>query len=207
MARRPTDVKPIVCALAALPLMVGCSSAQTPRATPGPSGTSLSQDDVVRAETVAYQAIADIRGVSVSSATAVERSGRVEVKDSNTGHPCTSGHELEIKLVGKFPHEVTSGHPVQPGSPTPDFRVRAIILTADAESGLVCLNSVQDGEDGEPQPLTGGTRLSVNQSLPGGRRKAPPERTLTPRSVGTRTLEEVTPERTVRRSVEGFQSS
>jgi hypothetical protein len=117
---------------------------------------------VVRAEAVAHQAIADMRGVSVSSATVVKRPGKVNVNDSNTGHPCTSGRELEIKLVGKFPHEVTSGHPVPPGSPTPDFRVRAIVITADAESGSVCLSSVQDGEDGKPKPLTGGTRLSVN---------------------------------------------
>ena len=34
MARRLTDVRPILAALVALPLLVACSSAQTPQAAP-----------------------------------------------------------------------------------------------------------------------------------------------------------------------------
>lgn len=96
----------------------------------------------------------------MSSASVIARPGKV--KDSNTGHPCTSGRLLQIKLIGKFPHVVTTGHSVPPGSPAPDFTVRAMIVTADAESGLACLIGVQTAENGEPKPLAGGTRLSVS---------------------------------------------
>ncbi len=158
MARRPTGVKSILWALVALPLLAACFSTQTPHAASEGGGASLSQDELAKAEAVARRVIAD-QGASVSSATAVERSGNV--KDSNTGHPCTSGRELQIKLIGKFPHTVTTGHPVPPGSPTPDFTVRAMIITADAESGLACLIGVQTGENGGPKPLVGGTSLTV----------------------------------------------
>ena len=72
-----------------------------------------------------------------------------------------SGREPQIKLIGDFPHAVTTGHPVKPGSPTPDFTVRAMIITADAESGRACLIGVQTAENGEPKPLPGSTILSV----------------------------------------------
>ena len=158
MAGRPISVKPFLAALVALPLLAACSSTQTPHTASTGDGRSLSQDEVAKAEAVARQAIAD-QGASVSSATVIEHPGKV--RDSNTGHPCTSGRELQIKLIGKFPHTVTTGHPVPPGSPTPDFTVRAMIITADADSGLACLIGVQTGENGEPKRLAGGMPLAV----------------------------------------------
>jgi hypothetical protein len=158
MARRPTGVKPILSALVALPLLAACFSAQATQAASDGGGSPLSQVEIAKAEAVARRVIAE-QGASVSNATVIERPGKV--KDSNTGHPCTSGRELQIKLIGKFPHTVTTGHPVPPGSPTPDFTVRAMIITADAESGLECLIGVQTGENGGPKPLVGGTTLLV----------------------------------------------
>ena len=73
-----------------------------------------------------------------------------------------SGRELQIKLIGDFPHAGTTGHPVTPGSPTPDFTVRAMIITADAEPGRACLIGVETAENGEPKPLPGSTNLSVD---------------------------------------------
>ena len=140
MARRLTLVKPIVAALAVLPLLAACSSAATPYATSESGGPSLSPAEVAKAEAVARQVIADQRA-SGSSASVIARPG--PVKDSNTGHPCTSGRELQIKLIGKFPHTVTTGHPVLPGNPAPDFTVRAMTIIADAESGRACLIGVQ----------------------------------------------------------------
>jgi hypothetical protein len=98
MARRPTAVKPIGAALAVLPLLAACSTTQTPHAAARGGGTSLSQDEIAEAEAVARHAIAD-QGASVSSATVIERPGKVT--DSNTGHPCTSGRELQIKLSAR----------------------------------------------------------------------------------------------------------
>jgi hypothetical protein len=154
---RRTDVKLIVAAFLFVALLAACSSGQTTDAAPTGGGTSLSRGDIANAEAIARKAIAG-QGASVSSATVIERSG--QVKDSNTGHPCTSGRELQIKLIGEF-HGVTTGHPVPPGSPTPDFTVRAMVITADVESGLPCLISAQTGEDGGPKPLAGGTQLAV----------------------------------------------
>ena len=142
-------MRTVVAIMAVLPLVAACSSSHP---------SSLSGDDLVKAEAVARQAIAG-RDATITSATVIVRRG--EVGDSNTGHPCTSGRELQVKLIGSFPHDVTSGHPVRAGEPTPDFRVHAIIITADADSGEACLISVQDGENGGPKPLPGGPALHV----------------------------------------------
>ena len=158
MSRRQSLVKPILAALMVLPLLAACSSIEMPHAAPHSSGRSLSQDEVAKAEAVARQVTAD-QGASVSSASVIARTGKV--RDSNTGHPCTSGRELQIKLIGNFPHTVTTGHPVPPGSPVPDFTVRAVIITADAVSGRACLIGVQTGESGEVRPLRHGTTLSI----------------------------------------------
>lgn len=165
MARRQMVVKqPLLAALLLLPFLASCSSDHTSRATsestsPGPGQRmSLNQDEVAKAEAVAGQVIED-QGASVSSASAIARSGKVD--DSNTGHPCTSGRVLQIKLIGRFPHTVTTGHPVPAGSPAPDFTVRAMIITADAQSGRACLIGVQTGENGEVKPLPGATILRV----------------------------------------------
>jgi hypothetical protein len=156
--RRRSLVKPILAALVVLPLLAACTSTETSQAIPERSGHSLSRDEVAKAEAVAREVIAD-QGASVSSASVIARPGKV--KDSNTGHPCTSGREPQIKLIGRFPHTVTTGHPVPPGSPVPDFTVRAVIITADAESGRACLIGVQTGEYGEVEPLRDGTMLAV----------------------------------------------
>ena len=158
MAHRQMPVRRPLAAVALLPLLAACSAAQSPHTTPEGAGSSLSQDEVAKAEAVARDVIAD-QGASVTSASVIARPGTV--KDSNTGHPCTSGSELQIKLIGDFPHTVTTGHPVKPGSPPPDFTVRAMIIAADAESGRACLIGVQTAENGEPKPLPGSTILSV----------------------------------------------
>ena len=158
MAHRQTVVKPILAALVVLPLLAACTSAETPQATLERGGPSLSQDEVSKAEAVASQVIAD-QGATVSSASVIARPGKV--KDSNAGHPCTSGRELQIKLIGNFPHTLTTGHPVKPGSPSPDFTVRAMIITADAETGRACLIGVQTGENGEVKPSPGATMLTI----------------------------------------------
>jgi len=119
---------------------------------------SLSQDEVAMAVAVARDRLKN-QGASVSSATAIMRPGRVV--DTNTGHRCGSGRILRIKLIGSFPHIVTTGHPVLKGQPVPDFTVRALIITADASSGQVCLAGVQTAEAGEPQPLADATVLDL----------------------------------------------
>ena len=179
MAHRRITVKRSLAAVALLPLMAACSATQSPQSSPGdatssltqdetaapsPQGnpgdatSSLSQDEIAKAETVARGVIAD-QGATVTSASVIARPGTVE--DSNTGHPCTSGRLLQVKLIGDFPNIDTTGHPADPGSPPPDFTVRAMIVTADAESGRACLLGVQTAENGEPTPTPGSTILSL----------------------------------------------
>lgn len=160
MMFRLTVMKPLLAALVLVPLLAACGSGNTPQATSDGGGTSLSQDEVAKAEAVARQ-VAEDQGASVSSASVIARSGTV--KDSNTGQPCRSGRELEILLIGEFPHAVTTGHPVAPGSPAPDFTVRAMGITVDAETGRACLIGVQTGENGAIKPPAGSTTLSVGQ--------------------------------------------
>jgi hypothetical protein len=164
MDRRQTVVKSLLVALLILPFLTSCSSDQPPRTAPESAtqrtsqGTSLSNGEVAKAVAVAQREIAD-QGATISNASAIARSGRI--KDSNTGHPCISGRLLQIKLIGKFPHTVTTGHPVQAGDPAPDFTVRAMIITADAETGRACLIGVQTAENGEVRPIPGATILHV----------------------------------------------
>ena len=158
MAHRLMSVRRPLVSVAVLGLLVACSAAESPDATPEAAASSLSQDEIAKAEAVAREVIAD-QGASVDSASVIARSGTVE--DSNTSHPCTSGRELRIKLIGDFPRTVTTGHPVKPGSPPPDFTVRAMVITADAESGRACLIGVQTAENGEPKPVPGSTALSM----------------------------------------------
>jgi|GEM_PF-5912901 hypothetical protein len=121
------------------------------------AGPSLSQDEVAKAVAVAKQVIAD-QGATVSSAAAIAVAGTTE--ESNTGSPCTSGRELQIKLIGTFPHAATTGLGGPTESPAPDSTIRAMLITADATSGRACLIRVQTG-DGASQPLTGGVSLSL----------------------------------------------
>jgi hypothetical protein len=84
----------------------------------------------------------------ITSASFVVRNGTVP--RSNVGMPCTSGMLMDLKLIGHFPHYVTTGHPVAPGEHE-DFTVTAVILTADPATGEVCRRGVQTG-DVEPEP-------------------------------------------------------
>jgi hypothetical protein len=79
---------------------------------------------------------------SVANATVTLRTGTVT--DSNTGHQCLSRQLLDIKLVGDFPDIAVGGAGHQPGiSTVADDRVHALLITADASTGLECLITVQ----------------------------------------------------------------
>jgi hypothetical protein len=119
-----------------------------------PRRPALSQKDLAVAAAAAQQTLTESQEATVTGATVVKRLGKIT--QPNTGHPCTSGYELRIKLIGTFPRIVVSGMPRLPGSPTPDDTVRAVIITVDAVSGVPCEIAVQTGD---PQPLGGGTAM------------------------------------------------
>lgn len=157
MARLSIGLKTRLIALALVPLLGACSPAGMTQSGPQATGASLSQDEVTKAVAVAKQVVAD-QGATVSSASAIAVAGTTE--DSNTGNPCTSGRELQIKLIGTFPHAATTGTGGSNASPTSGTTVQAMLITADATSGRACLIRVQAG-DSASQPLPGGVPLSL----------------------------------------------
>jgi hypothetical protein len=71
-----------------------------------------------------------------------------EIASSNTGHPCTPGHTLLIRLLWKddasFVHGGTVGGP-------PDGRHKALLLTVNVPSGEICLVGASYAHD-DPKP-------------------------------------------------------
>ena len=83
---------------------------------------------------------------TVTSATVTI--GRGPVAQSNTGFTCESDVVLKVKLIGDFPHVVTTGHALGPRNhgEDVDFIVRAMLLKVDPDSGQTCLIGVQTGK-------------------------------------------------------------
>jgi hypothetical protein len=76
----------------------------------------------------------------VTSATALLKKNAGKNAPSNTGQKCTSEQVLKIRLIGTFPHVITSGGP--PGGDPNGGRVSEMDITADAVSGDACLIGV-----------------------------------------------------------------
>lgn len=115
----------------ALALLAACGSG-------GASGSptrhgSLSAHEFAVATRIA-RSEADREAKTITSATATAAEGTL--RDSNTGHPCTSGRLLQIKLLGTFNTD-TAG---VPGGSGP---VTELDITADPDSGRACLISVR----------------------------------------------------------------
>ncbi len=98
-------------------------------------------------------------GANVVSVTVTAVAGTV--MESNLGYACTSSHVLHIRLIGTFPHIVTTGPgPWKPRSadPSADCTVRAVDITADAKTGRACQLGVRTGK---VLPEMGSVRLSI----------------------------------------------
>jgi len=93
---------------------------------------------------------------TITSATVTLGYGKVT--ESNVFYACMSGRLLNILLIGDFPHTVTTGLPKLAGETSHDFTVRAVVLTADAESGRACLIGVRTGD---VVPVPGALSLPV----------------------------------------------
>ncbi len=110
--------------------------------------SSLSAHDFETAKNIALRE-AEQSARTITSATATRSAGTV--LDSNTGHKCTSGSVLRIKLIGTF-NIVTGGQPVPSGSANPeDFQVHGVLVTADPDTARTCLIGAQTGNV-EPDP-------------------------------------------------------
>ena len=128
-----------------LVLLSGCDSQ-----TPDDVATHERVDKAVRiAQEYAAKEEATIR-----SATATWSDGTVATP--NTGEECDSGQLVKITLAGSFPHITTSGGP--PGGDGTEGIVTGVFLTADAQSGGICLISVTTGD---VESVEGATELRV----------------------------------------------
>jgi len=94
----------------------------------------LSSSQYAAAVAIAQREI-DKERARVTSATAVIKSGKVH--QPNLAGSCTSGREIRILLIGRFPHIA-----VAPPPGAPDGPVRSVGITADATSGRACLLGV-----------------------------------------------------------------
>ena len=114
--------------------LAACSSAPEEGARESSSPTTAMTSDEHRVEEiVGRQMVTDpMTDAVIDSASYVVADG--VVKQPNAGGTCESGRLFRIRLVGSFPHTVTSGGP--PGSQTSE--VRTVLMKADYDSGSVC---------------------------------------------------------------------
>jgi hypothetical protein len=82
---------------------------------------------------------ATVHGTFVS-ATAIEGREGLGRGPSNTGHNCTSGRVLTVRLI--WLADAGFSHGGVPGAP-PDGPRKALLLTTDATTGVVCLIGAQ----------------------------------------------------------------
>lgn len=125
----------------------GGLSDRSPAPEPTPQGNAVLTDhEYTLARGLAWREMRlhEAEGAVITDASVTVGYGKMF--ESNVGYACTSGRLLYIKLIGDFPRIVTTGHPVLPGEPVPDFTVHAVLITADAESGRACLIGVQTGD-------------------------------------------------------------
>jgi hypothetical protein len=97
----------------------------------------LSSSQYAAAVAIAQREV-DQEKAHLTSATAVIRTGKVH--QPNRAGSCTSGREIRILLIGRFPHIAVS-----PPPGAPDGRVTSVGITADATSGRACLLGVGTG--------------------------------------------------------------
>lgn len=133
----------LIILLGGVALKSGIGHWAQPAGQPADHG-SLSDHEFAVAVDIARQQ-ADKTAISITSATATVGIGTVA--ESNTGHPCTSGTLLHIKLIGEFNIQ-HGGSPDDSGHYDP---VSAVLITADPDSGDACLITVQTG-DVAPDP-------------------------------------------------------
>jgi hypothetical protein len=141
----------VVAALGAA--LTGCHSGDDGAATDTGKLTRQQYDAAVN---VARHEV-ETQDARVTSATAVLKHNAGRHAPSNTGHRCTGDQVLKIRLIGTFPHTVTTGTPGG-GSTT----VTEMDIKADPGTGVACLIGV--GTSKHPEPEQGATELQLDET-------------------------------------------
>jgi hypothetical protein len=97
----------------------------------------------------------EAQDAKLTSATAVVRHNAGRDAPSNTGHRCLGEEVLRIRLIGTFPHVVTTGTPGGHGGPVTELDIKA-----DPEAGVACLIGV--GTSSHPTPEKDATELQLD---------------------------------------------
>jgi hypothetical protein len=103
-------------------------------AAPDAAHPRLTELEYTAAMKAAHQVQGTVKGTFVS-ATATAGPGRV--RQSNTGHPCTSGRVVRVRLIWMAGASFMHGGFAGPGPP--DGPRQALSVTADAATGQPCL--------------------------------------------------------------------
>ena len=137
---RPLALAVAACVLAVLAVVAGVSG----RSAFGHHG-STSDPERAAALTAAHQVQQGVHGTFL---VATYRPDAGQQGQSNTGHDCTSGRTVLVRLVWKadanFVHGGADGAP-------PDGPRKALIVTADATTGTPCLVGASYADD-DPRP-------------------------------------------------------
>ena len=149
----------IVVAALAVVLGVALSGCHSADHKPATSTGSLTRQQYDAAVNVALHEV-DNQDARITSATAVLKRNAGKNAPSNTGHRCTGDQVLKVRLIGTFPHTVTSGGP--PGGDPNGGRVTQMDIKADPATGEACLIGV--GTSPTPAPEPGATVLQLDEA-------------------------------------------
>lgn len=115
---------------------VAAAPAQSPVVVP-PHDSLDARQHAVALRIAHREAARPGRAITVATATLLDE----PVRQPNTKWRCRSTRLVRVTLIGDFPDLTTAGVPPAHG----DGTVHAVVLTADPQSGRVCLLEVRTG--------------------------------------------------------------
>lgn len=139
--------------------MSGCGESPTPSSPESGESGNLTDRELSLAESIVRQELSEerLKDATIDSGSVTVSKGTVA--QSNTGHACDSGRVLRIRLIGDFPHIAVSVPQSLDSTPAAeDVTASGVLLTADHQTGQVCLVGVQTGDI---EPADGATILVV----------------------------------------------
>jgi hypothetical protein len=145
-------------ALAAAALSA-CGASPTSSGSESTEPWTVADRERTLAERIVRQELTEERLQDATIDTASFTVSEGTVAQPNTGHSCDSGRLFRIRLIGDFPHIVTTGPVSLEPTAAQDATVGAVLLTADYESRQVCLVGVRTGD---VAPAPGATVLALD---------------------------------------------
>jgi hypothetical protein len=152
-------LRSLALAVLAAAAMSGCGGSPASSSPESAESGSLTDRELGLAESIVRQELSEerLKDATIESASVTVSEGTVA--QSNAGHACDSGKVLRIRLIGDFPHiAISVPASLDATTAAQDTTVSGVLLTADHQTGQVCLVGVQTGE---LEPAQGATILGV----------------------------------------------